>query len=542
MFTNALCALLLTTTCLRGVRAEDGPFKEAKQIAKLVADDAAAADYFGRYVSVSGSTIVVGAYADDDGGSNSGSASVWNLTCNSGYTVSGTSSCSAGTLTAATCSKILCSTNQRVKDNACISCPAGTTNADGGDDPSGTDTTCDDIICGENEYVSGNACTACPPGTTNADGGDTACVVTYCAVGQHVKDNACVTCPAGTSNADGGDDASGEDTACSATKCGVDEYVSANTCAACPGGSKNVDGGDDASGDDTTCACAANERVVSNVCAACAEGETNAAGNPVPGPDTACAAGETSPSPPSSNVETDAPPPPPPPTSVDGLVADAAAKTSAAEASRDALLEGIGDEKTKAKAKLLADAAIAGVKVKKLAMALTAESEEDACEQAFSRMKLDVSLGACDAATARRRRRLVATASYDVTVMVSPVTVDETTLAAVLSNLAAEGIAATETDTDPAEALRAIPGVDSTLVESFAADAADAAAASSAAEAAASASPPPSPPEPPPSPPPPPPPLLVAEDESPATRLGGSGRGIAGATTLAAVAAALRVL
>ena len=182
------------------------------------------------------------------------------------------------------------------------------------------------------------------------------------------------------------------------------------------------------------------------------------------------------------------------------------------------------------------------MKVKKLAMTLTAESKDAACDEAFSKMRLDASLGACDAATARRRRRLVATASYDVTVMVSPVTVDESTLAAVLSNLAAEGIAATETDTDPAEALRAIPGVDSTLVESFAADAADAAAASSAAEAAASASPPPSPPEPPPSPPPPPPPLLVAEDESPATRLGGSGRGIAGATTLAAVAAALRVL
>ena len=77
MFTNALCALLLTTTCLRGVRAEDGPFKEAKQIAKLVADDAAGSDQFGTSVSVSGSTIVVGAFQDDDGGSYSGSAYVF---------------------------------------------------------------------------------------------------------------------------------------------------------------------------------------------------------------------------------------------------------------------------------------------------------------------------------------------------------------------------------------------------------------------------------------------------------------------------------
>ena len=77
MFNNALCALLLTTTCLCGVRAEDGPFKEAKHIAKLVADDAAAGDYFGSSVSVSGSTIVVGARLDDDAGSNSGSAYVF---------------------------------------------------------------------------------------------------------------------------------------------------------------------------------------------------------------------------------------------------------------------------------------------------------------------------------------------------------------------------------------------------------------------------------------------------------------------------------
>ena len=79
MFNNALCALLLTTTCLCGVRAEDGPFKEAKQIAKLVAADAAADDNFGFSVSVSGSTIVVAARYDDDGGSNSGSAYVWKL-------------------------------------------------------------------------------------------------------------------------------------------------------------------------------------------------------------------------------------------------------------------------------------------------------------------------------------------------------------------------------------------------------------------------------------------------------------------------------
>ena len=43
------------------------------QLAKLTADDAAAFDYFGRSVAISGNAALVGAYADDDGGINSGS-------------------------------------------------------------------------------------------------------------------------------------------------------------------------------------------------------------------------------------------------------------------------------------------------------------------------------------------------------------------------------------------------------------------------------------------------------------------------------------
>ncbi len=42
--------------------------------AKLTASDAAADDYFGSSVSVSGDVAVIGAYQDDDGGTNSGSA------------------------------------------------------------------------------------------------------------------------------------------------------------------------------------------------------------------------------------------------------------------------------------------------------------------------------------------------------------------------------------------------------------------------------------------------------------------------------------
>jgi len=50
--------------------------------AKLTASDAAAYDEFGRSVSVSGDTAVVGARGDDDGGSYSGSAYVFNIESN----------------------------------------------------------------------------------------------------------------------------------------------------------------------------------------------------------------------------------------------------------------------------------------------------------------------------------------------------------------------------------------------------------------------------------------------------------------------------
>ena len=203
------------------------------------------------------------------------------------------------------------------------------------------------------------------------------------------------------------------------------------------------------------------------------------------------------------------PPPPPPPMSLEELVSAAEEKTELAEVSRDAFLADIGDAKTKAKAKLLADAVIAGVKVKKVAMAFTAESDDAACTQAFSMMRLDASLGACDVAvSSSRRRRLVADTAYDVTVFVNPATVDETTFTMALENLAAEGVTVTSTETDPTEELRLIPGIDASSLESFVADAAVAADATSVArEAETQVLLPPPPPPPPPSPSPSPPPL-----------------------------------
>ena len=72
-----------------------------------------------------------------------------------------------------------CGADEYVSNNACVNCPAGTTNA-ANDDASGVNTTCDATRCGANEYVANNACVNCPAGTTNAanddaSGADTSC-------------------------------------------------------------------------------------------------------------------------------------------------------------------------------------------------------------------------------------------------------------------------------------------------------------------------------------------------------------------------------
>ena len=51
-----------------------------KQIAKLLPDDGAAGDQFGWSVAISGATAIVGSYLDDDNGANSGSAYLFDTT------------------------------------------------------------------------------------------------------------------------------------------------------------------------------------------------------------------------------------------------------------------------------------------------------------------------------------------------------------------------------------------------------------------------------------------------------------------------------
>eukprot|EP01046_Picozoa_sp_COSAG06_P033281 COSAG06_NODE_3388_length_5413_cov_5.771359_4_plen_612_part_00 len=74
----ALCGLLA-----RGARAQQTcgalvgcPLAELPQ-AKLTADDAAAGDYFGSSVAIADGVAIVGAYGDDDGGSDAGSAYIF---------------------------------------------------------------------------------------------------------------------------------------------------------------------------------------------------------------------------------------------------------------------------------------------------------------------------------------------------------------------------------------------------------------------------------------------------------------------------------
>jgi hypothetical protein len=84
---------------------------------------------------------------------------------------------------------------------------------------------CTDILCSEDEYVSNNMCVSCLPGSVNgagddASGSDTFCSVILCGMDEYVLDHACVPCAEGTTNT-AGDDATGVDTSCQVVDCQV---------------------------------------------------------------------------------------------------------------------------------------------------------------------------------------------------------------------------------------------------------------------------------------------------------------------------------
>jgi hypothetical protein len=177
-------------------------------------------------------------------------------------------------------------------------------------------------------------------------------------------------------------------------------------------------------------------------------------------------------------------------------------KKKQAETTRDSILGDISDTRVKAKAKLLADAAIAGVKVQKLSAKITAADKDTACSETFSKAGMSAGDGACVATAASSgKRRSLSAMAYDVELMFSASTVNDDALKAAeleLKNNGVEGVTS-QTSVDPIAELKTVPGLDTSKLQTFETEAA--AAATAAAEAQT------------PPPPTPPPPNLVLDDD-----------------------------
>jgi hypothetical protein len=198
-----------------------------------------------------------------------------------------------------------------------------------------------------------------------------------------------------------------------------------------------------------------------------------------------------------------------------------------AEETRDSILADIADARLKAKAKLLADAAIAGAKVQRLTAKMSAADEDTACSNAFSGAGMSSGDGACvaTAASSGKRRRLHAT-TYDVELMFSSATVSDDALTTAADALkTADGVTsvASQASVDPITELKTVPGVDTSKLQTFDTQAqAAVAAASTPPPSIPPPTPPPPPPSiPPPTPPPPPKPNLVLDDDDAAVGLRG---------------------
>jgi len=177
-------------------------------------------------------------------------------------------------------------------------------------------------------------------------------------------------------------------------------------------------------------------------------------------------------------------------------------KKKQAETTRDSILDDISDTRVKAKAKLLADAAIAGVKVQKLSAKITAADADTACSETFSKAGMSAGDGACVATAASSgKRRSLSAMAYDVELMFSASTVNDDALKAAeleLKNNGVDGVTS-QTSVDPIAELKTVPGLDTSKLQTFETEAA--AAATAAAEAQT------------PPPPTPPPPNLVLDDD-----------------------------
>ena len=385
----------------------------------------------------------------------------------------------------------MCDPDYYVEDNECKACATGTTSAGGSDGnhvhdwdhQRGRVTTCT-ANCDANQYWDGDSCEACPVGSTSAGGAATSCT---CPANKYAAKSGstwtCADCTAGRTKAansaiPGTGDGETEASACgAASSCSANQYISGGACTACPAKSTS----DDAKS--KYCVCDGGYYAIKTAgvwnCAAC-EGATGSRIPQESGEDAKCAS----------------------------------ALKAAAEKSRAALLDDIADESLKKKAQLLADAAIAGEKVKKITLKEEASDKDSACSSAFTKADMKSTDGACVAtASASGRRRLSAT-TYDVELLFSSSTVSDDKLAAAVNSLKANGVEGVKSESavDPIAELATVDGVDSTKLTTFKTEAKAAADAAAAPAASSSTSPPPVPPPPPP-PSPPPPKSLVDEDD-----------------------------
>jgi hypothetical protein len=133
-------------------------------------------------------------------------------------------------------------------------------------------------------------------------------------------------------------------------------------------------------------------------------------------------------------------------------------KKKKAQATRDTMLGKITDAKAKKKAEMAANAAIAGVPIKKVKADFTAANETEACDNAYAAMKLNASLGVCEVAAAASRRHLLA--AYSVSVLLSAAEVDPAVITAALTALTDAGVTSTTVDQDALAVLATVPGID----------------------------------------------------------------------------------
>ena len=301
---------------------------------------------------------------------------------------------------------------------------------------------------------------------------------------------------------------------CTAVDCAANQYWDGESCEACPGKSTS------AGGAVTSCTCTSNQYIISGACTACpAQSTSDDAGSTY----CICDGGyyakktagvwscETCEGATASRIPQD-----------DGEDAKClSALKATAEASRDTLLGDIADESVKKKAKLLADAAIAGEKVRKITVKEEASDEASACSSAFTKADMQPSDGACVATAASSGRRRLSASTYDVELVFSSSTVSESKLSAAVNSLKANGVEVVKSESavDPIAELETIPGVDSAKLTTFKTDATAAVEAAAAPAGSSSSTPPTSPPPPPPIPPPPI--DLVLDDDDFGTMLDG---------------------